>query len=389
MNEEKPKRSLLCIFLIVCGIMLLALGSFFIYCVSSHLQYIIPINDNIEKENIYQKSIEAQKRLSTMDMESSLTARIWDVQISTDHGDAFVTIYAIDRYYMELYHETLVEGRFVTDGDIENEKNVIVIDQNTAFHLFPGKSAIGKTIRMGETDWTVVGLIRDSMRFGEVNESVAYIPLSSVNQYLDISTSYTFEINVCRDKAMPVAVAKTLLTEEIHNGTLIDLSVEKIKAIIPIIWICMVTICIYLKRTIGFLKKYVKKTHSAYICLLEKQYANRLLVWLLIRIFIFALGAFAVFCIVAWMVSAFQQLVFMFPNWVPEKPFSIPSYISRFWVMNNIESVAIQCTSHDKSIISLSSGIIRFGWTFIMTSFFITRIKNCSIRRKKNVGNND
>ena len=76
--------------------------------------------------------------------------------------------------YMQITNLVLKQGRWLTEADNYQRRNVLVIGVNAVDALFPGKEdeAVGKVIRMNGTSWEIVGVIekRKAGFFGENEE---------------------------------------------------------------------------------------------------------------------------------------------------------------------------------------------------------------------------
>ncbi|HEX6187700.1 MAG TPA: ABC transporter permease [Pyrinomonadaceae bacterium] len=89
--------------------------------------------------------------------------------------------------YGDLTNVTVREGRFITDADNDQRRNVMVIGVNAAEALFPGEQSniAGKEVRMGGYNFEVVGVLekRKAGFFGENEEDNAvYIPLRTAQK---------------------------------------------------------------------------------------------------------------------------------------------------------------------------------------------------------------
>ncbi len=75
---------------------------------------------------------------------------------------------------MELTNLVLKSGRFITDADNYQRRNVLVVGVNAVEALFPGHEddAVGKLVRMNGATWEIVGVIekRKAGFFGENEE---------------------------------------------------------------------------------------------------------------------------------------------------------------------------------------------------------------------------
>jgi len=89
--------------------------------------------------------------------------------------------------YSGISNITIREGRFITESDNEQRRNVIVIGVNGADALFPGKheGLVGTEVRMGGYNFEIVGVLekRKNAFFGENEEDNAvYIPLRTAQK---------------------------------------------------------------------------------------------------------------------------------------------------------------------------------------------------------------
>src|SRR5687768_3162362 len=76
--------------------------------------------------------------------------------------------------YAQIANLVLKQGRWLTEADNYQRRNVLVVGVNTVEALFPGKEdeAVGKVVRMNGTTWEIVGVIekRKAGFFGENEE---------------------------------------------------------------------------------------------------------------------------------------------------------------------------------------------------------------------------
>src|SRR5229473_2430351 len=89
--------------------------------------------------------------------------------------------------YSNISNITIREGRFITESDNEQRRNVIVIGVNGADALFPGKheGIVGTEVRMGGYNFEIIGVLekRKSAFFGENDEDNAvYIPFRTAQK---------------------------------------------------------------------------------------------------------------------------------------------------------------------------------------------------------------
>lgn len=89
--------------------------------------------------------------------------------------------------YPQISNLVLREGRFITESDNQQRRNVLVIGVNAAEALFPGKEGeiVGKFVRMNGQQWEVIGVIekRKAGFFGENEEDrKIFMPLRTARK---------------------------------------------------------------------------------------------------------------------------------------------------------------------------------------------------------------
>jgi putative ABC transport system permease protein len=76
--------------------------------------------------------------------------------------------------YMQITNLTLKQGRWITESDNYQRRNVLVVGVNTVEALFPNEKddVVGKVVRMNGTTWEIIGVIekRKAGFFGENEE---------------------------------------------------------------------------------------------------------------------------------------------------------------------------------------------------------------------------
>jgi putative ABC transport system permease protein len=91
--------------------------------------------------------------------------------------------------FAEISFLTLQEGRFFTPNDIERRRNVVVLGQTPFRALFPNSDPIGKTIRVGDDAFTVVGVVGPRPSMGGLNTGVddfLVVPYTSYEKVFNV-----------------------------------------------------------------------------------------------------------------------------------------------------------------------------------------------------------
>ncbi len=89
--------------------------------------------------------------------------------------------------YSNITNLVLREGRFITEADNQQRRNVLVIGVNAADALFPNKEGeiIGKMVRMNGQQWEIIGVIekRKAGFFGENEEDrKVFLPIRTARK---------------------------------------------------------------------------------------------------------------------------------------------------------------------------------------------------------------
>jgi predicted permease len=75
----------------------------------------------------------------------------------------------VDHRYLQAMRIPLRAGRYFDERDTADTEKVIVINETMARGLWSGQEAVGEVVRVGRSDWRVVGVVGD-VRHGTVEE---------------------------------------------------------------------------------------------------------------------------------------------------------------------------------------------------------------------------
>ncbi|HVW42289.1 MAG TPA: ABC transporter permease [Amycolatopsis sp.] len=94
--------------------------------------------------------------------------------------------------WLPVRARTVSEGRFLTDADETSEAAVTVLAPTTAEELFGSTNAVGRTVTIGSTPFTVVGVLASAGTSAAQNEDdQAVVPLSTAADRLIGGTTRT------------------------------------------------------------------------------------------------------------------------------------------------------------------------------------------------------
>ena len=361
MTDHRIKFSFVGILLLLIGMVLAVMGWIITQDVTDGIQYIVsaPENNDALKE-AYREAQELLSSLTDLVDLAVVSGKAQNMTLLTDISETEGTVYAVDLGFFDLRPEALKDGRLISGGDIKDYQDVILIDESTAYQLFPAGDALGKTILVGGRAWMVIGIVKDRARFGEADRSLAYIPITTA--IIQGYPMQTLEICIRRGKGEArTATIQSTLTGWREGGTFYDLSKEKTAASIPLRWCAVILGCYLIRWLLYLLTDYARRQYAILREKLQAQYATRLIIWTTGRIVLLLLGFLLAGTAAYAVLSLISKAALIFPEWIPDKPFSISSYVSCFWSLHQNTALSVQYTSQEMSVLMLGSWLVRWG----------------------------
>lgn len=333
--------------LLVIGLCLLIPGCLLLCQVPDSFQHVSSAANLSES---YPQAIQSMDGLSA---QTTISARKQGISLTGEREIISLTLYAVDEMYPAICHEALKQGRYISAGDVTKQRRAMVVDETTAFALFNGGEAMGKTLRVAGVDWQIVGIVADKSRFGETDESVAYVPVSAALA-LDMDT-LEMRVTGTRQAAL---VASAL---DDGSGSFYDLSREKYAALMPIRWVAIAAVILLamwlIKQTVSMGKRDLSDCRQR----LNRHYPRELTGWCLGRLLaLLLLGVTAGIAVVVAM-KMLTAPALVFTDWIPENPVSLSDYVERFWVIHRSRTHAVHYMTREVSMVALSAWLIRWG----------------------------
>jgi putative ABC transport system permease protein len=105
-----------------------------------------------------------------------------------------VTFVGTNEYFLNANQYSIDLGRNLQSDDVELGRPVIVIGQDLVKKLFPSESPLGKTIKIAQRTYLVIGTFAEKgMTFGQSGDNIAMIPITRFFSDLG-SENYTVNI---------------------------------------------------------------------------------------------------------------------------------------------------------------------------------------------------
>lgn len=111
------------------------------------------------------------------------------------------------------------QGAFFTWADESGRQPVAVLGQTVVGHLFPGRSPLGKNIRIGDVDFRVVGVLEPKGHQGQTDlDDVAIVPFSTAQERLFGQKVDSIVIQATQTAQIPAVIAAATSTlEQSHH----------------------------------------------------------------------------------------------------------------------------------------------------------------------------
>jgi len=93
-------------------------------------------------------------------------------------------VYGVTTYYEYVQSAYVNYGRFITDTDLRERTNIVVIGQDVKKALFPDEDPLGKEIKIGGNPYHIVGVMSNlGSFFGQSRDNAVFIPISTFEKY--------------------------------------------------------------------------------------------------------------------------------------------------------------------------------------------------------------
>lgn len=107
------------------------------------------------------------------------------ITVSAGRNQANTWLEGITPAYSNVQNQQAAAGRLLTDADVSFGRSLMVVGLDAAARLFPGESALGKTVRVGNHEFEVVGIQARRGALGDENlDNRIFVPLPIVTRVL-------------------------------------------------------------------------------------------------------------------------------------------------------------------------------------------------------------
>jgi putative ABC transport system permease protein len=110
---------------------------------------------------------------------------IESIVVSAGRNQANTWLVGVTPSYAHIQNQHAISGRLISAADASFGRSVMLIGQVAAAKLFPGQNAIGKTVRVGNQEFDVIGVQNRRGKLADEDlDNRIFVPLQLVTQVL-------------------------------------------------------------------------------------------------------------------------------------------------------------------------------------------------------------
>jgi putative ABC transport system permease protein len=133
-----------------------------------------------------------------------------------------VPVFGSSRDMMAIQGFDMQQGDFLPGGDLDRDQAVCVIGAKVAAELFPGRNALGESLRLGDRRFRVIGVLSDKGRMAGIDsQETVIVPVSAALALFNSESLFRILVQADTREAMPRV--RTRVEETIrlrHQGEL-------------------------------------------------------------------------------------------------------------------------------------------------------------------------
>ncbi len=143
----------------------------------------------------YEDAVAIKKKIKDVDYVSPTVQKNYQVVYGNQNSNTSVT--GVTQEYMSIRDLKITTGSFITEDDMNTRNRVAVIGMTVASNLFGEANPVGKTIRVNNQPYRVIGVLesKGQSSVGQDQDDVVIVPLTTAMDRL-LAVTYVQTINV-------------------------------------------------------------------------------------------------------------------------------------------------------------------------------------------------
>lgn len=177
--KKKKWRRLPCL-LILIGLLGAAVSMAMLSAAPDRLQYAIASTGaEAELQQALKAKSEAADQLADCTSAVAVCAVSESASIAAGEAVQSASVYAVGEGWFEIDPQFIAEGRRLTETELQQGDRLAMLDSELAFALFGSELPPDARLRIGESEYRVIGAFRHRRGVGEAQKYCAYVPLLS------------------------------------------------------------------------------------------------------------------------------------------------------------------------------------------------------------------
>ncbi|MBN2070867.1 MAG: ABC transporter permease [Candidatus Krumholzibacteriota bacterium] len=153
-----------------------------------------PFGDSQDRRDMYRRkqftaddaeAIEENcQSVDKVDLEIDPSGRMWVLRFEGERTN-LIQVMGSSENFGSMFSIQVADGRFFTEFELEKSRRVVVLGYGPAKDLFPNRDPVGKQIKIGNHEYTVVGSMRSREHIlGSIGDNFAVIPYTTFSKDL-------------------------------------------------------------------------------------------------------------------------------------------------------------------------------------------------------------
>lgn len=322
---KTKRRGFLFFFLLILAVLCIIIGEVGLYGTRNLMEYAAPYSNQSETNIPLLNALDDLKeQLPDAQLSASVLATSGWVQTSAGE---FTTcaITAVAPGWFDLYHHTLLDGRYMGEAEIIAGEHVALMSGDLAYALWGDTDAVGNEIQLNGTTFRVIGLIDPPRRLGLSQQSMLYIPLpaafhAQVQADIQILSALSGRENQFEHTAK----------RYLPDGTFYHHARERMSATMPVRYLCVAMLLFLLRRALRMINRFSEASKQKWRDRYARVYGGQMIAPSIL------LGLQDLVTYGLWVLAAYVTLqlaiapVYVFSEWIPADLSSLSSYVDAF-----------------------------------------------------------
>lgn len=273
---------------------------------------------------------------------SHLEALSESVEVS-DGKDKTVSTALVGLYGYDLRTESKVlsSGRYFYPEELKDKKRLAVIDEALAVELFRISDPIGRKLFINKVEFEVIGVVKRGRLPSDIKAHHIYLPFLSLNEASVQPKIISANIGLKKGLGGETG-AKKIFEEWEKGGTLLSLSKEKIRTLMPLRLLICFALSLAAIVLFNLYKKFAIRRLELEKERLKSNYAQKMLLRWFGFVLLYAALLLLWVALLYLIITKLLEPVYLFPEWVPSVIVEPKALIETFYNNRAFENKLVE-----------------------------------------------